>query len=242
MVIQGIAAKIKIPVVVLGSLILVYLSVSVVILPSFLTSKIPELIAQETGRKAFISKIQVQPFPLAIRVQGFEMQEADGAVFAKFADFYIRLGFIQSIRQSALVIEQLILTKPLIHIARQKQGDFNFHSLIKIKADDKQAKGEFFPLNILQLKVSDGQLNWEDFSSGQLLKETLAPINVKLENFTTQTDQQANVNLSLTLSSGGTLNWQGLAGLNPKMSEGHVELDHVHLETLLALANQHDSL
>jgi Domain of Unknown Function (DUF748) len=238
MVIQRIRSNIKIPAVILGSLILIYLSLCVVILPRLLALKIPELIEQDTGRKALVTKIQIQPFPLAISVQGFEMQEADSAIFAQFTDLYIRLGLIQSIQQSALVIEQLILTKPLVHISRQKQGDFNFQGLVKVKVDDKQNKGALFPLSILQLKVEDGQLIWEDFSSDKLVKETLAPINLNIENISTQADQQAHINLSLALSSGGILNWQGLTGLNPKMSEGHVQLDHVHLETLLALANQ----
>ncbi|MCX7082694.1 MAG: DUF748 domain-containing protein [Methylococcales bacterium] len=241
MVIQRIRSNIKIPAVILGSLILIYLSLCVVILPKLLISKIPELIEQDTGRKSLVTKIQIQPFPLAISVQGFEMQEADGAVFAQFANFYIRLGLIQSIQQSTLVIEQLILTKPLVHIVRQKQGDFNFQGLVKVKADDKQNKGALFPLSILQLKLEEGQLIWEDFSSDKLVKETLAPINLSIENISTQADQQAHINLSLALSSGGVLNWQGLAGLNPKMSEGHVQLDYVHLETLLALANQNYS-
>ena len=238
MVIQRIGSNIKIPAVILASLMLIYPSVTVVILPRLLSSKIPELIAQETGRKALVTKVQVQPFPLAINIHGFEIQEADGSVLAQFTDFYIRLGFIQSLQQSTLVIEQLILTKPLVHVIRQEQGDFNFQGLVKAKADDKQNKGALLPLSILQLKVEDGQLIWEDFSSGQLVKETLAPINVTLENFSTQTDQLAQLNLSIALSSGGNLNWQGQVGLNSKMSEGHVQLDHAHLETLLALASQ----
>ena len=238
MVIQGIRSTIKISAIVLGSLMLIYLSLSVVILPKLLTSKIPELIAQETGRKSSLTKIQVQPFPLAIQIQGFELQEADGSVFAQFADFYIHLGFIQSLQQSALVIDRLILTKPLVHISRQKQGDFNFQGLVKVKTADKQVKGTLFPLRILQLKIVDGQLNWEDFSSGQLVKETLAPINLQLENLTTDKDQQASVNMSLSLSSGGALNWQGQVGLNPEISAGHLQLEHAHVASLLALANQ----
>ena len=76
MVIQRIRSNIKILAVILGSLILIYLSLCVLILPRLLTSKIPELIEQDTGRKALVTKIQIQPFPLVIRVQGFEMQEA----------------------------------------------------------------------------------------------------------------------------------------------------------------------
>lgn len=238
MVIQRIRSNIKVSAITLGSLILIYLGLSVVILPRLLASKIPELIAQETARKSHIEKIQIQPFPLAINVHGFEMQEADGSEFVKFNDFYLRLAFIQSLQQSALVIEQLTLIKPLVHIVRQKQGDFNFQDLSHVKANEQQKKAPLFPLSILQLKIMDGQLIGEDFSSDQLVQETLAPINLSIQNLSTQIDQQAQVNLSSTLSSGGTLCWQGLVGLNPQLSEGHVQLDDVNLATLLALVNQ----
>ncbi len=131
-------SNIKIPAVVIGCLMLIYVGFSVVILPKLLASKIPELIANETGRKALVAKVQIQPFPLAINIQGFELQEVDGTVFSQFSDFYIRLGFIKSLQQSALVIEELSLAKPLIHITRHKQGDFNFQSLVKLKADKEQ--------------------------------------------------------------------------------------------------------
>ena len=238
MVIQRIRSNIKISAITLGSLSLIYLGLSVVILPRLLAVKIPELIAQETGRKALIEKVQIQPFPLAINIHGFEMQEADGSEFAKFNDFYLRLAFIQSLQQSALVIEQLTLIKPLVHIVRQKQGDFNFQGLSNLKANEQQNKASLFPLSILQIKILDGQLIGEDFSSAQLVQETLAPINLSIQNLSTQSDQQAQVNLSLTLSSGGTLSWQGLVSLNPKLSEGHLQLDHVNLASLLALVNQ----
>ena len=231
-------SNIKIPAVVISCLMLIYVGFSVVILPKLLASKIPELIANETGRKALVAKIQIQPFPLAINIQGFELQEVDGSIFTRFSDFYIRLGFVQSLKQSALVIEELSLTKPLVHITRHKQGDFNFQNLVKFKADDKQSKTTFFPLTILQIKMIDGQLNWEDYSSGQALKETLSTINLTLENLSTKSDQQAQVNLSASLSSGGALGWQGSVALNPIVSDGHLQLDHLQLNNLLALANQ----
>jgi len=231
-------SNIKIPAVVIGCLMLIYVGFSVVILPKLLASKIPELIANETGRKALVAKVQIQPFPLAINIQGFELQEVDGTVFSQFSDFYIRLGFIKSLQQSALVIEELSLAKPIIHITRHKQGDFNFQSLVKLKADKEQHNSALLPLTILQIKVSDGQLIWEDFSSGQLVKETLIPINLTLENLSTKSDQQAQLKLSASSSSGGVLDWQGSLALNPIVSEGHLQLDHLRLENLLALANQ----
>ena len=92
MEIRHIASKIKKPFLIVGSLLVIYIVVGVYVLPAVLKSKIPEIIQQETGRKALISKIQVQPFPLAMSLQGFKIKELNGQPFAAFDVFYFKLG------------------------------------------------------------------------------------------------------------------------------------------------------
>ena len=236
--IRRIVSIIKTLVIILGGLVAIYVVGSAFILPAVLTSKIPEIIHQETGRKALIAKIQVQPFPLSVRLQGFQIQEHDGHPFAAFDIFYVKLGLLQSIKRSALVIDELILKKPFVHIAKQKKGTFNFHDLIKTKAkaDDKPVNPQLFPINIDQLSLSDGQLTWEDEGVDNPVKEELYPINLTVENLTTQADKQARLSLSLALKSGGNLDWKSMVSLKPGASEGHIKLDNVRLETLLPLA------
>ena len=236
--IRRIVSKGKIPAVIIGCLVTIYVVTCAFILPAFLTSKIPEMIEQETGRKALIAKIQVQPFPLSVSLQGFQIQEHNGRPFAAFDVFYIKMGLLQSIKQSALVIDKLMLKKPFVHIARQKSGSFNFHDLVKAKAeaktDEKQGKPELFPVSIEQLSLSDGQLVWEDAGSDKTVQEDVYPINLAIDNFTTYADKHANLRLSLALKSGGLLDWRGAAGIKSRSSEGHIKLNNIRLETLLA--------
>ena len=237
---RRIVSTIKTPIIIAGGLVALYVVSSAVILPILLSSKIPEIIQQETGRKASIAKIQIQPFPLSVRLQGFQVQEHSGHPFAAFDVFYVKLGLLQSIKQSALVIDELMLKKPFAHIAKQKNGTFNFQDLVKAKAkaDDKPVKPQLFPVNIDKLSLSDGQLIWEDNGSDTPVKEELYPINLGIENFTTLTGKQALLSLSLALKSGGNLDWKGAVSLKPGASEGHIKLDNVRLETLLALVLQ----
>jgi hypothetical protein len=205
-------------------------------LPSLLTSKIPEIIQQETGRKALISKIQIQPFPLSVKLQGFEIQEHDGQPFAAFDIFYIKLGLLQSIRQLALVFDEMALKKPYVHIVRQKNGAFNFQDLLKDKADDKKKDSQPFPVNVTKLSISEGKLAWEDTSVNQPIREAIDSIDLNIENLTTHGDKQALLVLSMALESGGQLDWKGTAGIKPWSSEGHVKFDKVKLKTIMALA------
>jgi hypothetical protein len=237
MEIRHTVSKIKKPFFIVGGLLVIYAMVSIFILPAVLKSKIPEIILQETGRKALISKIQAQPFPLAVSFQGFEIQEQNGQPFVAFDDFYIRIGLFQSIKQLALVFDKVSLKKPFVHIARQKNGTFNFQDLFKAEADDKKVKdGQTFPVNIAKLSLSEGKLVWEDTSFTKPVSEDIYPINLDIENFTTHTDKQARLGLTLALKSGGQLNWQGTASIKPMSSEGHIKFDKVTLERIMALA------
>ena len=157
MEIQNIVSKIKKPCFIVGGFLIIYVVTTVFILPALLTSKIPAFIQQETGRKTSISKIQVQPFPLSLSFKGFEIQEHNGQPFAAFDDFYLKLGLFHSIKQLALVIDEMSLKKPFVHIARQKNGTFNFQDMFKAKSDDKKEEdGQAFPVNIAKLSCLKG--------------------------------------------------------------------------------------
>ena len=55
MEIRRIVSKLKTPFFIAGGLLVIYVVTVVFILPALLKSKIPEIIQQETGRKALIS-------------------------------------------------------------------------------------------------------------------------------------------------------------------------------------------
>ena len=95
-----------------------------------------------------------------------------------------------------------------------------------------------FPVNIAKLSITEGKLDWEDAHFNSPEKETAYPINLAIENFTTQAEKQSNLGLSLELSSGGRLDWQGTISLNPLSSSGHVKLEKVQLPRIQALALQ----
>ncbi len=224
MEIRHIVSKIKKPFFIIGGLLVIYAVLVVYILPSVLKSKIPEIIQLETGRKALISKIQAQPFPLAVNLKGFEIQEHNGQPFFAFDDLYLKLGLFQSIKKLALAFDKVSLIKPFAHIARQKNGTFNFQDLIKGKADTKEEPGQPFPVYIAKLSLSEGKLTWEDARFTKPVVENIEPINIDIENFTTRPDKQAHLGLSLALKSGGHLDWRGTASIKPLSSEGHIKL------------------
>ncbi len=231
--ILSIAAKTVLAVTLLAA---VYAGLGFYIVPLLLKSKLPEMIQQQTGRKAAINTLEFDPFALQFKLQGFQMQEQDGSPFVSFETFYVSMDARQSLQQKALVLDKVVLGKPFVQIARQKNGVFNFTGLIKPDDPAKQEDGKMIPVNIGKLSITGGKLAWTDALNPQPVAETITPINLELENFTTQAGSTFSLALSLALQSGGELHWQGSTGINPLSSEGHIKLAKLKLGAIQKLA------
>lgn len=238
MQVPHIPSKIKIAALTAGGLLGVYAALGFFVLPTLIKSKLTTLIQQETGRKASIATVRFNPFSLQLSLQGFELQEPGRQPFARFDDFFIDINALHSITQAALVADKVSLNKPVVHIAKDKDGTFNFKDLLKGNNEAKQESGKIFPLNVAKLSIVEGKLDWEDAHFNSPEKETVYPINLAIENFTTQSDNQSNFGLTLELNSGGKLDWQGAIGLSPLSSSGHIKLEKVQLPRIQALALQ----
>jgi flagellar motor protein MotB len=234
---QHLASKIKIAVLIIGSLLGIYAALGFYLLPMLAKSKLPALIQQQTGRKASIAAVKLNPFLLQLTLKGFEMQESNGQAFVRFEDFFVDIEAWRSISQAAVVIDNMVLSTPFVRIAKTKEGTFNFSDLRK---DDKKTEtdGGNIAINIAKLSINEGKLSWEDASLTNPEQETLYPINLVIDNLTTETGSQANFGLTLELNSGGKLDWQGNLSLNPLSSSGHIKLNNVQLPRIRALAMQ----
>ncbi len=224
---------------IVSSLVVVYSLIGFFLLPALLQWKLPEIIQQETGRKTLIEKVRFNPFLLTASLKGFQLQELKAQPFVAFENLDIDINSWQSIKQSALVFDKIWLNKLFAHIAKQKNGEFNFKDLIKPKAQEKKEdKGGLFPVLISKLSLTEGKLVFEDEHFATPVKEDVIPINLDIENFTTQADQQSSVGFSMALSSGGSLHWKGELGINPLRSSGHIKLDNIKLERIYELVLQ----
>ena len=220
--------------------ITIYSLFGFILIPLFIKWKLPELIQQETGRHIKLENVQLNPFLLSANLKGFEIQEHNSQVFASFENFDIEINALQSLKQSALVFDKVWLNKLFIHIAKQKDGGFNFNDLVKSKKAEKQPNepNKLFPLVISKLSLTEGKLIFEDPFLAKPVKEDILPVNLEIEHFSTHADQKSRGTFSMALNSGGQLDWSGELGINPIYSQGKIKLIDFKLESLSELISQ----
>ncbi|MGR9044110.1 MAG: DUF748 domain-containing protein [Gammaproteobacteria bacterium] len=223
-----------------GALVL-YALIGFVIVPAVLQAKLPGMIEQATGRKASVGKINLNPFSLEFSLENFSIQEVDAQPFATFDVLSANFEGFESIRHWALTLDQVSLVKPYLKIARSAAGTFNFSDLIKQQPPPEQEEtGGIPPFLIHNLSISAGTGVWEDLGFKKPEKETIAPIDLSISEFSTIGSDPSGMHLSFTLSSGAHLDWTGNTVIQPLQSTGVIKLDHLSLHRLwkLFLKNQ----
>ncbi|NOU23088.1 MAG: DUF748 domain-containing protein, partial [Methyloglobulus sp.] len=226
------------PLLITASLIAAYAVLGFYIVPAVLKSKIPSIIQEQTGRKASVTNIEFNPFKLFASIQGFKIQEKDGKPFVGFDNFNVDINVFQSIKQLALVFDEIALNKPTVHIAKLKDGKFNFDDMAKPKKKEEPKEpddGKMFPLNIVKLSIKEGKLTWDDKHFAKSVSEEIVPINLNVSNLSTEANAVGKLDFNLVLKSGGKLDWKASVGVNPLFSEGGIKLDKVQLQKVIAL-------
>jgi len=219
----------------LTGLMALYALIGFVILPTVLTSKIPELIEQTTGRKAALEKIEFNPFSLELRLTNFVMQEKDLQDFVKFSNFFVNVQVWDSIAKSALVLSELKLQEPYVRLQVFKDNQFNFSDLLKgseSKQETPEQASGIFPLIIQAFDLSQGQVSIIDSQHKQVISTQLQPLNLHIDQLSTLSGEEAMLGFSVSLASGTHIQWQGEIGINPIFSKGEVEIKDLQFSQL----------
>jgi hypothetical protein len=136
------------------------------ILKYFLKKNLTEILHREVA----IEKVRVNPYLLSLRVSGFTIGERDiPEPFVSFDSLYGNLEIV-SLFRLGVVLKEIRVEAPYIHVARKKDGKYNFSDLIKEFATKKApppgsgpsppAKPLRFSLNNIQIR--NGSADFDD--------------------------------------------------------------------------------
>ncbi len=219
-----------------GILLSLYAALGAYVFPQLFKYKLPDILQQETGLKVLISEVKFQPFQLLLNIQGVQVLEPSAQVLIAFDELSVDLGLFASIKQMGLVLDEVILKKPIMNVFKNKAGVLNLKSILKSTSEKNPVSGSnIFPYAITQLSIQEGEVFWADLQADQTNKEEFTGININLKNLANVGDTLANIDGSLAVKSGGNLHISSAFNLFNQSAEGHVSLNQVHLKSLASL-------
>ncbi|MEC4750210.1 DUF748 domain-containing protein [Methylomicrobium sp. Wu6] len=221
-----------------GCMLLFYALAGFYGLPYLVKSRAPAMLKELTGRQAAIGTFELNPFLFRFAIQGFSMQEANGRPFVSFERFAADIELWRSLKESALTLDDVQLIKPSVHLAKIQNGQFNFSDLLPAAQEPPKSESKLLPVQIGRLSLSGGKLLWEDEHLKKPVSEEIDPIDLTVEHFSLAQNQPFPLHLTMALKSGGALDWEGEAGIDPLFSQGRIKLEQLKLQNLSAIALQ----
>ena len=133
--------------------------------PAFVKSTAEKQIEMQTGRKASLGAVHIDPWRLSATVTDFKLYEADGKTLAAQVDEIYADISSASLFRCAAVFDELRVVKPVLHLARLAPSRFSFSDIIeKILAKPKSDDTVHFSIN--NIRIEGGEIDFDDKVTG----------------------------------------------------------------------------
>lgn len=216
--------------------LVVYSLIGFYLLPMLALAKLPAVLSQQLGRSVQIEAIRFNPFGFSLALNGFVLPSTDGKNMLSFDSLSVDVELLESLLARGIVLDSVEWLQPQLNIERRSDGQFNFTELLPQSKTPESAQTEAgVPLLIHQLSVNQGKIDWFEAGLGPTALETLLPVNLKLEELSTQLATDAHGQLNVGLASGGSVEWQGDLTLTPLRSQGKLKITNLALPKLWQL-------
>lgn len=133
--------------------------------PALLHSEVQKTLTEELGRPVSLGSIQVNPFALSVKLHDLRIFETDGKNVALGIGEIDGGVSLTSLFRLAPVLDELIITAPVVHVVRLAPSRFSFSDILeRIAAKPKSNSQLQFSLNNFHL--TRGQINFDDAVTG----------------------------------------------------------------------------
>jgi len=172
---------------VLSCVVALYALFGFLLLPRILRYVLVEKVSPALNRQVSVQEIRYNPFTLTVDIKGFAISEKGGSgEFVAFDGLHANVE-LSSIIRLALVVREVSLDGPRIHIRLDQDGKTNFADLAH--ASDKpqpERTGEpvLLPLIVEPFSVGNGTLRFEDQTRG--VTHVIDQINFQLPQFSSR--------------------------------------------------------
>jgi hypothetical protein len=223
--------------------ILLYTLLGFLLAPVMVKKGIVSLLQEDLGRQTQIEKVQVNPYVLSLKIQGFSLADKDAARLASFDEFFVNFQ-LSSLFKTAWTFDQIRLVEPYFLMERFDETDSrlnriitDFNALQPTETDPvpkDEPAGTMPRLLIHDLSMTGGHVDLKDNLPATTVETQLSPINISIQDLSTLPDLNGRQSVTIQLDENASLKWDGSLTLGPLDSKGELTLENLHLDPIIA--------
>ena len=209
-------------------------------LPLLLSWYLPRFAEQSWHCRAEVESIRLNPFLLTVEINGLHLRQAKGQPLLSFDRFFADLE-TESLWRWALVLRELVLTKPEVNLEIEPDGAINLMQLAPATPPEaKPTSSSPLPFFLHRLAIQEAALNLTDKRQSTPAVLAVQGMNLELRNLATLADQTGTYSFAAAISDQGAVQAEGAFSLLPLRAQGKLNLKAIGLATLWQFAR--DSL
>ncbi|WP_299494231.1 DUF748 domain-containing protein [uncultured Shewanella sp.] len=219
------------------------------ILPHLVKTYAPEHIETWLERPVQLTKININPINLHVKIEGFALQEKNNQDFVGFKGLNFTFHFWASIFHQAITLSNVNLTEPYMNITRLPNSPnitFNFSDILKRlanKDDPQKTRPNHGDLDTLpqiivdHIHINNASAHFTDLNNQRRLQYqhinlSLNSLNSKIKIKNGNPEKHNTYQISLVGENGGEIDTQGQLQLYPFDLKGKITLKHLSLPVL----------
>ncbi|RJP19375.1 MAG: DUF748 domain-containing protein [Candidatus Abyssobacteria bacterium SURF_5] len=221
-------------IIVILSLVSLYALFGFFIAPLIVKSVLTSNIKKTLGRDAYLERLRLNPFALSLTANGFKLYDLDGEQFTGFGELYVNFQ-TSSLFRRAFTFAEIRLIAPDTRVRVFPDGTLNFSDLLKPSDQPEppsDEQGELPQVLIFRLSVDEGRIAFLDLSRPTPFERTFFPIQISLENFSTQKDSDSPYAFTASTHEREAFRWEGNLSVNPVRSQGNFYLNAIQAPKL----------
>ncbi len=206
-------------------LFLLYVTLAYTLVPFFLTKAIKDNYFQATGHHLHSDALIFSPFKSRLAIHNLK----DSANLWQSESVVVSLGLLESIRLSALVIDEINIGRLIANPRQLENGSWNFDDVTKHietlnkKSPAKQsAKSNKAPVVIKKLAINNAIIHSNALELNNLALE-VSPLNITLKNIDLRGKNLATIALKANVNKATPLEIKG--NIDPQNLHAELDID-----------------
>jgi hypothetical protein len=195
----------------------------------------PQKVLEVTnGGKFSVQSASFNPFTFRLVVDKFSFKTPQNSDFIALRQLVVDVNPVEYLWKQAIVVDTVFLTKPLITIAKNSNGEMNFGWLLE--GDDNASKEESQPLALIirNFTLKNGGIVYRDQSEGKNYVQDVEDIGFHLENINLKdlSGSKGKMRLYASINDGGFVDVRShIDSMAPFKLNGSVAFDSGKLYT-----------
>jgi hypothetical protein len=213
-------------------LLLGYAVAGFLVLPPIVRRVAVRQLARQLDREVAIAKVRLNPFMLSATVRGLLIKDKDGQPFVSWDEVHVNFQ-LATLFSKAWIFREVSTTRPFARVQVNRDYTLNFSDLVtkfsKADAAAPKTPSAPFALRIKRLHIGGATARYTDLTVRTPFQRVIGPLDVSLDNFRTDPDNENPYAFAGTTDAGERFSWSGHFFLNPLRSRGELSLENISL-------------